>query len=143
MAYTSLGLPILDVSDSADDNYSAVTLALFDDWQKNYSSFRDQQFEFLTTENPGIVDTEVAEATSAVDQSYEAAKTDQAVTMSRLGMSPDQQTQDNIDRNSALSKAAAKAAAANTTRQSLKERDMLIMTGVPNVAGRSYGMSGE
>lgn len=143
MSYEFNGLPILSDKNSAADNYSQVTLALWDDYQKNYAPYNYQMLDSLTTENPGIVGESVADAQKRVNQSFDVAKNNSQVTMSRLGMAPDAQTQKSIERNSALEKAAAMAGAANTTRANLKERDNLIMTGgVPNVANRSYGMSG-
>ena len=144
MGYTSQGLPLLSSNGSAADNLAAITRALWTDYKDNYAPFQQMMLNQMTTENPGIVAEEVDAAKRQVGMSYNTAAKNQQTTMSRLGMAPDAQTQQNLDRNNALSKATALAAAANTTRQGLKERDMLIMTGgVPNVAGRAYGMSGD
>jgi len=138
------GLPLLSVLNKASDNYAQVTLALYNDWEQNFKPFTMDLLSNLTTENPEIVETSVSEAKNLVGQSFDTAKKNQRTTMSRLGMAPDAQTQASMDRLADLEKTATMAGAANTTRQKLKERDMEIMTtGVPNVAGRSYGMSGE
>ena len=138
------GLPTLSVKSKAADNNAAVTLALWEDYQKNYTPYQYQMLDSLTTENPAIVGQSVAEAQGLVGQNFDVAKRNQQVSMARLGMAPDMQTRQSFDRSSSLEKAAAMAGAANTTRAGLKERDNLIMIGgVPNVANRSYGMSGE
>lgn len=143
MAYESVTtLPTLTTKGDANDNYAQVTLALWDDYQQNFAPYQMEMLDNLTTENPSIVAEGVGEAQELVGKSFDVARDNQKVTMSRFGMAPTGQTQAAIERKSDLSEAASMADAANTTRANLRQRDMdLMTTGVPNVAGRSYGMS--
>ncbi len=137
-------LPLLSVKKKASDNYAQVTKALYADWEKNFKPFLTDVLGSTTLENPAQVGEAVARSQNLVGSQFDAAKNNQRVTMSRLGMVPDAQTEASMERLSALRKTAALAGAANKTRADLKERDTQIMlTGVPNVAGRSYGMSGD
>ncbi len=137
------GLPFLGDVGNANDNLAQVTRALWDDYQRNYAPFQYEMLGNLTTQNPGIVAESVAKAQQQAGQAFDTAAQNRTVTMSRFGMAPDAQTRASMERQTQLDRTATMAGAANATRRSLKDRDMQLMTsGVPNVAGRSYGMQG-
>lgn len=142
-ASTPSGLPLLSVKGNPSDNQAQVTLALWNDYLQNFAPFQYDMLNHLTTQNPGLVGESVGRAQAAVGKSFDVAQGNRDVTFSRFGMAPDAGAQAAMDRQSALERAAALTGAANTTRAHLKQRDMMLMTsGVPNVAGRSYGMQG-
>lgn len=142
-AFTPMGLPILMDAGNANDNSAQVTLALWNDYKTNFAPYSYGMLDSLTTQNPGIVEETVGKAQEQVGRSFDVAGRNRQLAFSRLGMAPDAQTSAAMDRQASLARAAATVGAANTTRMGLKERDMMLMTsGVPNVAGRSYGMKG-
>lgn len=140
---TASGLPVLSDKGDPSENYAQVSMALWNDFQKNFAPFQYRMLEGMTTENPGLVAEDVGLAKEQVTRAFDVSRQNRQVSMERFGMAPDAQTQKSMDRQDGLDKATSLVGAANTTRARLKQRDMELMTtGVPNVAGRSYGMAG-
>lgn len=137
------GLSTLSALDKPSDNHAQVTLALWDDYKTNFAPYQYEMLNNLTTQNPALVGETVGKAQGLVNKAFDVAKGNRDVTLSRFGMAPTGQVAESMERQSDLARSAAQAGAANTTRMDLKQRDMDLMTsGVPNVAGRSYGMTG-
>ena len=137
------GALILSDAGKPSDNHARVTQALWDDYKTNFAPYQYQLLNSMTTERPEIVGQAVGQAQGMIGRSFDNAARNKQVTMERYGMAPDAQTSASMQRQTGMAKTAALAGAANATRAHLKERDMELMTsGVPNVAGRSYGMQG-
>jgi len=114
----------------ASDLAAKLTRELWNDYKAIYQPIASNLLNnSLTFNNPSLVTDSIAQATSNVNNAYNASGTNRLTALSRYGIAPTEAQNASAERLNNLSRSKAVVNAANAIRTNLADRDRAILFG--------------
>lgn len=128
-SYGQWGIPYID---SGSDKFAsklraALTRQQWEDWKTQFQPVFTQLSDTIGDEQTQQAD--INRASAVVNRSFDAVSSDMDRRNAQYGVSPDATTQQAMDTNLGLSRAASMASARNRTRDAIENREMGLMVG--------------
>lgn len=112
-------------NDYAGRSYEALTRSMWDSYVANYVPYENKLIEYAT--DPTVVSDAMAEASTAVTNSFDAQQQATGRRLKGLGLSLDADEQKAMDRSYGLAKSLADVTAQNVAGQRTRERQQSIL----------------
>lgn len=121
------GLPRLSATDSASDNFAALTRAQYNDWLNN--TYPKYQELLGLAQSESFVDDAVAETKEGLDAGFKVANEQQERDLRRYGLTETARQREHRLTSTGLQQTAARTSAANSSRLEAQDMQNIMLAG--------------